>query len=66
MDQEYNETYQKAGRMDSEFFSSTLDPFRTDLIKIIRGCLLEGKESTKHIKLEPYKLYIYGMHLIFI
>ncbi len=66
VDHEYDETDRKAGKMDSEFFSSTLDPFHTNLIKIIHGCLLEGKESTKHIKLEPYKLYIYGTHLIFI
>ena len=38
-------------------------PFRTDLIQIIHGYLLEGKESTKKIKFEPHKLNIYSRHL---
>ena len=64
--QVFDEAYCKAGEMDSECFSSSLDPFRTDLIKIIRGCLLEGEESTKHMEMEPYKLNIYSAHLIFV
>jgi hypothetical protein len=58
--------YCKAGKMDPEGFSSRLDPFRTDLIKIVRGYLLEGEESTKDIDIETYKLNIYSAHLIFI
>jgi hypothetical protein len=61
-----DETYRKAGKMDSECFASTLDPFHTDLIKIIRGYLLEGLESTTGIKVELYKLNIYGKYLIFV
>jgi hypothetical protein len=52
------------GKMDSECFSSSLDPIRTDLIKIIRGYLLEGGESTKGMEIEPYKLNIYSAHLL--
>jgi hypothetical protein len=52
--------------MDPEYFSSSLDPFRTDLIKIIRDYLLEGEESTKNMEIETYKLNIYSEHLIFI
>ncbi|KAI0277142.1 hypothetical protein BGY98DRAFT_1107893 [Russula aff. rugulosa BPL654] len=37
-----------------------LDPFNTDLIKIVRGYLLEGLESKRGIKAELYKLNIYG------
>ncbi|KAI0271806.1 hypothetical protein BGY98DRAFT_937021 [Russula aff. rugulosa BPL654] len=37
-----DETEHNAGKMDTECFSSTLDPFRTDLIKIIHGYLLEA------------------------
>jgi hypothetical protein len=62
----FDDAYHKAGRMDPECFSSSLDPFRTDLIKIIRGYLLEGEESTKNMEIETYKLNIYGAHLIFI
>ena len=56
----------KAGKMDSECFSLSLDPFRTDLIKIIRGFFLEGEESLKNMEIEAYKLNIYGAHLSFI
>jgi hypothetical protein len=59
-----DETYRKAGKMDSECFSLMLD--NTDLIKIIRGCLLEGLNSKRGIKAELYKLNIYGKYLIFI
>ena len=58
-----NETYRKAGKMDSDKFSPMLDLFQTDLIKIIRGYLLEGKDSTKSIKVELHKLNVYGTHL---
>jgi hypothetical protein len=62
----FDEADGKAGKMDSECFSSSLDPFRTDLIKIIRDCLLEGEESIKNMEIEAYKLNIYGAHLNFI
>jgi hypothetical protein len=58
-----DETYGKAGKMDSECFCSTLDLSHTDLIKIIRDYLLEGTQSTNNIKTELYKLNIYGTHL---
>jgi hypothetical protein len=61
-----DESYRKAGKMDSECFASTLDPFHTDLIKIIRGYLLEGFRSTRGIKAELYKLNIYSTYLIFV
>jgi hypothetical protein len=57
-----DETYRKAGKMDSECFSSMLNPFHTDLIKIIRGYLLEGEESTRGIQAELYKLNIYSKY----
>ena len=49
--------------MDSGSFSPTLDPFHTDMMKIIRECLLEGAHSTRTIKTELYKLNVYGMLL---
>jgi hypothetical protein len=61
-----DETYRKAGKMDSECFSSMLDPSNTDLIKIVRGYLLEGLQSNRGIKAELYKLNIYSKYLIFI
>ena len=61
-----DKSYRKAGKMDSECFASMLDPFHTDLIKIIRGYLLEGLNSTTGIKAELYKLNVYGKYLIFV
>jgi hypothetical protein len=61
-----DETYRKAGKMDSECFSSMLDPSNTDLIKIVRGYLLESLQSNMGIKAELYKLNIYSKYLIFI
>jgi hypothetical protein len=61
-----DETYRKAGKLDSECFSPMLDLSHTDLMKIIRGYLLEGTESKEDIKTELYKLNVYGMHLIFV
>ena len=61
-----DETYRKAGKMDSGSFSSMLDPFHTDLIEIVRGYLLEGSKSTTGIKAELYKLNIYSKYLILV
>ncbi|KAF8495794.1 hypothetical protein F5888DRAFT_1615451, partial [Russula emetica] len=55
-----DESYRKARKMDSEYFTSTLDPVHTDLMNIIRDYLLEGTQSTKNIKAELYKLNVYG------
>ena len=60
-----DETYRKAEKMDSESFSPHLDPVHTDLLKIIRDYLLEGSQSMKNIKLELYKLNVYGMHSLY-
>ena len=65
----FDEAYRKAGKMDSELFSPMLDPSQTNLIKIIRTNLLEGTQgdpAKKTMKLELYKLNIYGTHVIFI
>lgn len=61
-----DETDRKAGKLDSECFAPLLDLVRTDLLKIIRGYLLEGTQSTNHVKAELYKLNVYGMHPTFI
>jgi hypothetical protein len=61
-----DESYRKAGMMDSECFASMLDPLYADLIKIIRGYLLEGNKATRGIKAELYKLNIYSKYLIFV
>ena len=61
-----DETYRKAGKMDSECFCSALDLSHTDLMNIIRGYLLEGTQSTNNIKTELYKLNVYSTHIFHI
>jgi hypothetical protein len=58
-----DESYHKVGKMDFGCFASTLDPIHTDLMNIIRNYLLEGIPSIKKIKVELYKLNVYGAHL---
>src|SRR5216684_8752342 len=58
-----DETYRKARKMDSERFSTPLVPEQTDLVKVLRGHLLEGTDSTRKLKVELYKLNVYGMCL---
>ena len=58
-----DETYRKAGKMDSELFSTPLASEHTDLVKVLRGHLLEGTDSTRKLKIELYKLNVYGMYL---
>ena len=60
-----DETYRKAGKMDTERFASALDLAQADLIKIIRDYLLEGRESTNPITAELHKLNVYSTHSIF-
>ena len=61
-----DETYRKAGKMDSERFSPMLDLHQTDLMKVIRGYLLEGTDSTESIRAELYKLNVYGTHIFLV
>jgi hypothetical protein len=61
-----DESYRKAGKMDSDCFAPMLDPVHSKLLKIIRGYLLEGTQSTKSIRTELYKLNVYGTPMTFI
>ena len=61
-----DETYRKAGKMDSERFSPMLDLHQIDLMKVIRSYLLEGTDSTESIRAELHKLNVYGAHIILI
>ena len=61
-----DETYRKAGKMDSECFASLLDPVQTDLMRIIRDNLLEGTQSRDHIIARLHKLNVYGAHVTFV
>ncbi|KAH9966987.1 hypothetical protein BJV74DRAFT_983713 [Russula compacta] len=60
-----DETYCKAGKIDFGGFSATLDLAQTDLIKIIRDHLLEGKQSTRSVRTEVHKLNVCVKGLFF-
>ena len=55
-----DETYRKAGKMDSDNFLLGLDVDRSRLVDIVHAGLLAGQDETKTIKAELYKLNVYG------
>jgi len=61
-----DETYRKAGKMDSELFSTPLVYDYTDIVNIVRECLLDGTDSLRKLKVELYKFNVYGTCLVII
>jgi hypothetical protein len=59
-----DETYRKAGKMDLELFSAPLVYDYTDVVKIVRDCLLDGTDSVRKLKVELHKLNVYGTCLV--
>ncbi|EIM86235.1 uncharacterized protein STEHIDRAFT_157738 [Stereum hirsutum FP-91666 SS1] len=55
-----DETYRKAGKMDTTSFATSIIPERTGLIDAISTQLLDGPDSTHPVALELYKLNVYG------
>ncbi|TFY76121.1 hypothetical protein EWM64_g7892 [Hericium alpestre] len=55
-----DETYRKAGKMDTSCFSTPIVPERNGLLDIVRANLLEGVDSTRPIQVELYKLNVYS------
>ncbi|KAL5501797.1 hypothetical protein ACEPAH_9057 [Sanghuangporus vaninii] len=60
-----DESYRKAGKLDSMHFSTKLDLEESGLIDIVRYNLLEGRDSNKPIKAELYKLNVYDKDSFF-
>jgi len=56
----YDETYRKALKMDAADFVVQFDPMVSSLIGTIRENLLQGQTEKMEIKLELYKLNVYG------
>ncbi|TFY76718.1 hypothetical protein EWM64_g7295 [Hericium alpestre] len=54
-----DESYRKAGKMDTEHFRTSIVPERTKLVNVIRDELLEGEDSARPIRIELYKLNVY-------
>ncbi|KZV68806.1 hypothetical protein PENSPDRAFT_633916 [Peniophora sp. CONT] len=55
-----DKTYRTAGKLDAARFATTLVPERTELSRIVHDFMLEGKDNTREIVMELYKLNIYG------
>ena len=55
-----DESYRKAGKLDRDHFASTFDPEQSGLLHAIRHFVLEGHESNKSLRVELYKLNVYG------
>ncbi|KAK7682335.1 hypothetical protein QCA50_014540 [Cerrena zonata] len=55
-----DESYRKAGKLDSKFFSPKFNFDGSGLRDIIRNDLLEGTKAEQNIRAELYKLNVYG------
>ena len=55
-----DETYRKAGKLDSQYFSAKFDPVATGLLDSLREMLLVGHGNEMSIRAELYKLNVYG------
>lgn len=56
-----DESYRKAGKLDSKFFSPKFNFDGSGLRDIIRNDLLEGTKAEQNIRAELYKLNVYGI-----
>ncbi|EED79503.1 predicted protein, partial [Postia placenta Mad-698-R] len=61
----HDESYRKAGKLDSANFSLKLDLAGSGLLDVIRDNLLEGHGEAKSIRAELYKLNVYGKDSFF-
>jgi hypothetical protein len=55
-----DETYRKAGKLDTPYFSSNFSLASSGILDIIRSTLLEGHDEKKVIEAQLYKLNVYG------
>ena len=58
-----DESYRKAGKLDKTHFASNFHPVSSGLIDKIRDVLLEGYGFDFDIRVELYKLNVYGTPL---
>ena len=57
-----DETYRKAGKMDSDNFMTGLDLDVTGLLDAVRLGLLSAQDETRVVRAELDKLNVYGEH----
>ncbi|RPD72376.1 hypothetical protein L226DRAFT_614840 [Lentinus tigrinus ALCF2SS1-7] len=55
-----DETYRKAGKMDTSEFVVRLDVVKSGLLDIVCSSLLSGDKSRRSVRAELYKLNVYG------
>lgn len=55
-----DETYRKAGKLDSAYFATKLDVVSSGLMEAVRFDLLPGHQCQRQIRAELYKLNVYG------
>ncbi|CAL1701341.1 unnamed protein product [Somion occarium] len=55
-----DDSYRKAGKLDIAHFVTTLDPVKCGLVEVIRNQFLEGPQVKASIRVERYKLNVYG------
>ena len=55
-----DESYRKAGKMDTTAFLARFDAERSGLMRVVHTGLLAGKEERRAIRTELYKLNVYG------
>ncbi|KAL5482433.1 hypothetical protein ACEPAI_9027 [Sanghuangporus weigelae] len=60
-----DESYRKAGKLDSMYFCTKLDLEQSGLMDVVRYNLLEGHDSNSPIKAELYKLNVYDKDSFF-
>ncbi|KAH7919487.1 hypothetical protein BV22DRAFT_1040831 [Leucogyrophana mollusca] len=60
-----DETYRKAGKLDTPAFATLFSAENAGLVDIIRANLLQGDIEKRDIRLEMYKLNVYGKDSFF-
>ncbi|KAF8971147.1 hypothetical protein BDZ97DRAFT_1651431, partial [Flammula alnicola] len=55
-----DESYRKAGKMDVKNFATQFSPVSSGIVQNIRESLLQGQNADEEIKVELYKLNVYG------
>ncbi|KAF5370991.1 hypothetical protein D9615_010009 [Tricholomella constricta] len=60
-----DETYRKAGKMDTDKFAMSLDIVKLGIVSRVQVQLLEGEDEDKTVNAELYKLNVYGKDSFF-
>ncbi len=57
-----DETYRKAGKMDTSEFLIRMDVVQSGLLDVVCSSLLSGDKSRRNVTTELYKLNVYGQY----